>query len=140
MASSAVRRWIIIQQETGTKRSHTRRQSLNSVKIFSVNVAAVRRGMDEYARNLLRSHPEVEEVIVFGSFEGDTYVPGSDLDVFIVLREASDSPRDRISRFLPNKSLGVAVDVFAYTRAEMVERRDSPLIAAVKKSRWRYRR
>jgi predicted nucleotidyltransferase len=96
--------------------------------------------MDEYARALLAKHPEVEEVIVFGSFEDDTYAPGSDLDVFIVLREASDSPRDRIPRFLPDKSLDVPVDVFPFTRAEMEERSDSPLMAAVKASNWRYRR
>jgi predicted nucleotidyltransferase len=113
---------------------------LSSVKIFSVDVGAVRRGMDEYTRELLDTHPEVEEVIVFGSFENDTYAPGSDLDVFIVLGEADDSPRDRIPRFLPQKSLCVPVDVFPFTRAEMEERRGSPLLAAVKKSHWRYRR
>ena len=86
--------------------------------------------MDEYARALLAKHPEVEEVIVFGSFADDTYSPGSDLDVFIVLREASDSPRERIPRFLPDKSLDVPVDVFPFTRAEMEERRDSPLLLA----------
>ena len=101
---------------------------------------AVRRGMDEYARELLDTRSEVEEVIVFGSFENDTYAPGSDLDVFIVLSEADDSPRDRIPRFLPQKSLGVPVDVFPFTRAEMEERRDSPLLGAVRKSNWRYRR
>ena len=83
---------------------------------------------------------EVEEVIVFGSFENDTYAPGSDLDVFIVLSEADDSPRDRIARFLPDKSLDVPVDVFPFTRAEMEERRDSPLLAAARRSNWRYRR
>jgi predicted nucleotidyltransferase len=113
---------------------------LSSVKIFSIDVAAVRRGADEYARELLARDANVEEVIVFGSFENDTYAPGSDLDLFIVLREASDSPRDRIPRFLPNESLGVPVDVFPFTRAEMAERADSPLLAAVKKSSWRYRR
>jgi predicted nucleotidyltransferase len=113
---------------------------LTSVKIFSVDVAAVRRGMDDYARKLLATYPEVEEVVVFGSFENDTYAPGSDIDVFIVLREANDSPRDRIPRFLPQKSFGVPVDVFPFTRAEMEERRDSPLLVAVRKSRWQYRR
>jgi predicted nucleotidyltransferase len=113
---------------------------LSSVKIFSVDVGAVRRGMDDYARELLDTRSEVEEVIVFGSFENDTYAPGSDLDVFIVLSKADDSPRDRIPRFLPQKSLGVPVDVFPFTRAEMEERRDSPLLGAVRKSNWRYRR
>lgn len=79
---------------------------MSSVKILSVDVGAVRRGMDEYARKLLDTRSEVEEVIVFGSFENDTYAPGSDLDVFIVLSEADDSP----------------------------------LLEAVRKSNWRYRR
>ena len=68
---------------------------MSSVKIFSVDVGAIRRGMDEYARKLLDTRSEVEEVIVFGSFENDTYAPSSDLDVFMVLGEADDSPRDR---------------------------------------------
>ena len=113
---------------------------MSSVRIFSVDVEAVHRGMDEYARELLATHPEVEEIIVFGSFENNTYAPGSDLDVFIVLREANDSPRDRIPRFMPEKSLPVPVDVFPFTRAEMEERRDSVLLTAVRKSHWRYRR
>lgn len=96
--------------------------------------------MDEYARELLATHSEIEEIVVFGSFENDTYVPGSDLDVFIVLRAAKDSPRDRVPRFMPKKSLSVPVDVFPFTRAEMEERRDSPLLSAVQKSRWRYYR
>ena len=103
-------------------------------------MGAVRRGTDEYARKLLDTRSEVEEVIVFGSFENDTYAPGSDLDVFIVLAEADGSPRDRIARFLPDKSLVVPVDVFPFTCAEMEERRDSPLLRAVQESNWRYRR
>lgn len=117
-----------------------RRRSLSSVKIISVDAAKVRQRVDEYARELLATCAEVEEIIVFGSFENETYAPGSDLDLFIVLREADDSPRDRIARFLPAKSLGVPVDVFPFTRAEMEERRDSPLLGAVRKSNWRYRR
>ena len=113
---------------------------MSSVKIFSVDVGAIRREMDEYARELLETRSEVEEVIVFGSFENDTYAPGSAFDVFIVLGEADGSPRDRIARFLPDKSLAVPVDVFPFTRAEMEDRRDSPLLGAGRKSNWRYRR
>jgi len=85
---------------------------LNSVKIISIKATKVRRHVDDYARELLASRPEAEEIIVFGSFENDTYAPGTDIDLFLVLCEANDSPRDRIPRFLPDKSLGVAVDVF----------------------------
>lgn len=88
---------------------------------------------------MLANRPEVEEVIVFGSFANDTYAPGSDLDLFIILQEAQDSPRDRMERFRP-ANFPVPVDVFAFTRAEMEERSDSPLLKAVRKSEWRYRR
>jgi predicted nucleotidyltransferase len=117
-----------------------RRRSLSSVKIISVDAAKVRQRVDEYARELLATCAEVQEIIVFGSFENETYAPGSDIDLFIVLREADDSPRDRIPRFLPDKSLGVPVDVFPFTRAEIAQLSESPLLAAVNKSHWRYRR
>jgi uncharacterized protein len=119
--------------------SPTRRQFLSSVEIKSVNLAEVRRRTDEYARELLATHPEVEEVIVFGSFVEGNYAPGSDLDVFIVLQKADEPPRERIARFLPTQ-FPVPVDPFPFTRAEMAELRESPLLVAVKKSNWRYRR
>ena len=117
-----------------------RRRSLNSVKIISIKATKVRRHVDDYARELLARRPEAEEIIVFRSFENDTYAPGTDIDLFLVLCEANDSPRDRIPRFLPDKSLGVAVDVFPFTRAEIAQLSESPLLAAVNESRWRYRR
>jgi HEPN domain-containing protein len=120
-------------------RSQTRRQSLSSVEIKSVDALEVRRQMNEYAGALLASHPEVEELIVFGSFANGTYAPGSDLDVFIVLREATGSPRDRMMHFRPEK-FPVPVDTFAFTRAEMDELSGSPIVSAVAQSNWRYRR
>lgn len=113
---------------------------MSSVVIKSVDLVRIRRATDGYARALLARDPNVEEIIVFGSFANDTYAPGSDLDLFIVLREANDSPRDRIPQFLPDKSLSVPVDVFAFTRAEMADLADSPLMSAVQQSAWRYRR
>lgn len=111
---------------------------MNSVVIKSVDAARVRRGADDYARALLARDPNVEEIIVFGSFANDTYAPGSDLDLFIVLREGTGSPRDRIPAFYPNESLGVPADVFAFTRAEMADLAESPLMSAVQQSGWRY--
>lgn len=112
---------------------------MSSVVIKSVDAAEVRRRTDQYARDLLASDPSVEEIVVFGSFANDTYAPGSDLDLFFVLRCADDSPRDRIPRYRPDK-FPVPVDVFAFTRAEMAELAPSSLLSAVEKSRWRYRR
>jgi predicted nucleotidyltransferase len=112
---------------------------LSSVVIKSVDAAAVRRRTDEFARDLLALDANVDEIIVFGSFANDSYAPGSDLDLFVVLREASDSPRNRIGRYRP-ELFPVPVDVFAFTRAEMAELAPSPLLSAVEQSSWRYRR
>jgi len=95
--------------------------------------------MDEYAAELLAKNPVVEEIIVFGSFAEDSYAPGSDLDVFIILASAQKRPRDRIPDFLPS-GFPVPMDVFPFTRAEMAELDSSPLLAAVSKSNWRYKR
>ena len=95
--------------------------------------------MDDYARSLLATWPEVEEVIVFGSFENGTYAPGSDLDVFIVLSRSDQSVRDRI-RALPTGRFPVPLDLFPYTRDEMASLTPSLLLDAVARSGWRYRR
>lgn len=110
-----------------------------SVVVKSVDAAAVRRAMDEYAGRLLATRSEVEAIVVFGSFATGTYVPGSDLDVFVIL-SASDKPvRDRIPELLPGV-FPVGVDLFPYTTAEMQRLEGSPLLAAVKASAWRYTR
>jgi len=112
---------------------------MSRVEIKSVDVERVRRCMDDYAARLLATNPLVEEIIVFGSFVEDTYAPGSDLDVFIVLTSAQQRPRDRIPDFVPD-TFPVPMDVFPFTHAEMAELNSSPLIAAVRKSNWRYAR
>ena len=88
---------------------------------------------------MLAAHPEVEEVIVFGSFAEGNYAPGSDLDVFVVLREADLPVRERIPRFLPGP-FPVPVDLFPFRRVEMEEVAPSPLLASISKSSWRYAR
>ncbi len=57
-------------------------------------------------------------VVLFGSFASGRAVPGSDLDVLIVLR---DDPRpflDRIPDYAPD-DVPFPVDVFPYTMAEI---------------------
>jgi len=76
--------------------SPVRRESLNGVVVKSVDEGAVRRAMDAHAARLLAAHPEVEEIVVFGSFAAGAWAPRSDLDVFIVLSHSVTSVRDRI--------------------------------------------
>jgi predicted nucleotidyltransferase len=95
--------------------------------------------MDAYADRLLAEHPEVEEIVVFGSFAVGNWAPGSDLDVFVILSEASRPVRDRIPALLPG-AFPVGVDLFPFTRDEIAARSASPLLDAVGRSRWRYAR
>jgi predicted nucleotidyltransferase len=94
--------------------------------------------MDEYAARLLRD-PRVEEVVVFGSFARGNYAPGSDIDVLVLLNHAEGLIRDRIPEFLPG-AFPVGVDLFPYTREELESLAPSPILDAVRDSRWRYRR
>lgn len=98
----------------------------------------MRRAMDAYASVLL-ARPEVEEIVVFGSFERDTYAPGSDLDVLVVLRESPLPIRDRPAEYRPAR-FPVPVDLFSFTRPELESRRGSPMAQALDASGWRYRR
>jgi predicted nucleotidyltransferase len=95
--------------------------------------------MEAWAARLLAERPEVEEVVVFGSFAEGRWAPGSDLDVFLVLGRSDRPIRDRVPDYLPGP-FPVGVDLFPFTRAEIEERRGSPLLAAVARSSWRYRR
>ncbi len=112
---------------------------MRGVVIKSIDEGAVRRAMGAWAARLLAGDPEVEEIVVFGSFAEGTWAPGSDLDVFIVLRHASRPVRDRIPALLPG-AFPVGVDVFPFTREEMADRAPSPVLDAVARSRWRYAR
>jgi predicted nucleotidyltransferase len=95
--------------------------------------------MDEFARRLLETRREVEEVVVFGSFEDGRWAPGSDLDVFLILTSSDRPVRDRVEEYLPGP-FPVGLDLFPFTRAEIASRAPSPLLDAVAKSAWRYRR
>ena len=112
---------------------------MGTVVVKSVDVAAVRAAADRYAAALLAARPDVEEIIVFGSFENGSWAPGSDLDVVIVLTAADAPVRDRVAELLPAR-FPVPVDLFPFTREELRERSNSPVARAIAASRWRYRR
>lgn len=95
--------------------------------------------MDDLAERWFLEHRELEEIVVFGSFETSNFAPGSDLDVFLSLSESARPVRDRVVDFLP-EAFPVPLDLFPFTREEMQELTPSPVLAAVVRSQWRYRR
>ncbi len=98
-------------------RSAVRRKSYGSVTVFSLDEEAIQDALARWVKEI-RERPEVLAVVLFGSFASKRAVPGSDLDVLIVLR---DDPRpflDRIPDYAPD-DLPLPVDVFPYTLAEV---------------------
>jgi uncharacterized protein len=93
-------------------------ESLSTVSVTWFDKDAVWHAVEEHARALGARCPEIEEIRVFGSLVKGTAVPGSDVDLLIIL-SASDRPfLDRISAYLPG-AFPCGVDVFSYTRAEI---------------------
>ena len=67
----------------------------------------------------LKQDPNIIKIYLFGSFVRKDYVPGSDADICIVLKEDRRRVIDRIPDFLEFfKDVGVPVDVFPYTLEE----------------------
>lgn len=114
---------------------------MSSVVVKSIDEVSLRRLVDQYAARLFRERPDVEEVVVFGSFAAGTYAPGSDIDLVIVLARADRPVHERISDLLDllPPRFPVGVDLFPYTRAELRALEPSALLRSVDASRWRYR-
>ena len=112
---------------------------MSSVVVKSIDDGRVRRAADAWARRLIRDRAEVEEIVFFGSFERDTFAPGSDLDVLVVLHDSDRPPRDRVPDYLPG-AFPVGIDLLPYTRDEIRGSLSPGLLAEIRRSRWRHLR
>lgn len=89
-----------------------------SVKITYFDEEGVWAAVREFAEELARDNPEVERVIVFGSLVRGEAVPGSDVDLLIILKDSDIPILDRMSKYMPQR-FPVGVDVFPYTADEV---------------------
>ena len=92
--------------------------SLNTVSVTYFDREGVQQAVAEYVHVLGARHTELEEVVLFGSMASGIPVPGSDVDLLLILTSSDRPFRERIPLFLPGK-FPVGVDVFPYTRAEV---------------------
>lgn len=115
---------------------------MDSAGITYFDRAAVDRALDAYVRRITVLHPEIEEVVLFGSMASGTPVPGSDVDLLLVLSDADLPFLARIPQFLPS-GFPVGVDVFPYTCDE-VERmkrdRSGWILSALRQGRTLFKR
>lgn len=94
------------------------RRSSDSVEIEYFPNRQVWEELRVLVTQLREQHPEIEKVLVFGSLMRGDCVPGSDVDLLVVLRESIVPFLERIPRYTPS-SFPVSVDVFPYTREEL---------------------
>ena len=115
---------------------------MSTVSVTWFDNDAVWRAVEAHARALAVRFPEIEEIRVFGSLVKGTAVPGSDVDLLIVLA-ASDRPfLDRISGYLPS-AFPCGVDVFPYTHVEiarMTHEGNALIAAALSEGRTIFKR
>ena len=100
---------------------HTR--SSGSCRVVYLDRELAVQILRELAERLVRTHPEVLEVRLFGSLAEGTAVPGSDADLLIVLRD-HPQPRwfDRIPQYASAfDEIDLPVEIFPYTLAELAQ-------------------
>jgi len=93
-------------------------KSSDSVKITYLDKPGIKKAITRLVDDLSQKHPEIEKVYLFGSFARDEAVPGSDVDILIVLTDSPLPFKDRITRYMPS-SFPVGVEVLPYTQREM---------------------
>lgn len=105
-----------------------------SVRVFRLDQAGVVARLRERAASVLARRSDVVEVRLFGSLARGAGHPGSDADLFIVVRDGAAPFLDRI----PDLSrefggIGIGCDLIVYTESEAAQlmRRDNAFAHAV---------
>ena len=100
-----------------------------NVRVFRLDQEGVIARLRARARTLVESSPDVLEVRLFGSLARGEAHPGSDADLFVVLRDGARSFLDRIPPLARHfRGVGIGCDVIAYTdseRAALAARKDA---------------
>lgn len=99
------------------------------VRVFRLDRRGAVERLRERARVLLDERPDVVEVRLFGSLARGGGGPGSDADLFVVVRDGAPPFLDRIQGLARYFSgAGIGCDLIAYTeseRRELAERDDA---------------
>ena len=90
-----------------------------NVRVWRIDRDAILAKLTRWAGGLAQDE-NVLAVILFGSLARGEQTAASDADVLIILKRSSQRFDERILRFAPSGAgIGVGVDVFPYTLAEV---------------------
>jgi uncharacterized protein len=93
-------------------------RSSRSVKITYFPKERVREALAQYVPDIVSRRPEIKRIVLFGSVARGDAVPGSDVDLLLVLNSSSRPFLERISEYRPDR-FPVGVEIFAYTQEEL---------------------
>jgi len=88
------------------------------VRVISPDWAGILDRLQSWANGLVATGTDVLGVLLYGSLARDDYVPGSDGDLIIIVKESQDEPAERAGRYRP-LHIGLPVDLTVYTEAEL---------------------
>jgi predicted nucleotidyltransferase len=90
-----------------------------SVRVFRLDAAGVLARLRTRAHEVLERRPDVVEVRLFGSLARAEAHPGSDADLFVVLRDGAAPLLDRLADVAREfGGIGIGCDVIAVTESE----------------------
>jgi len=109
---------------------------MSGVKVRFLHREEILTRVVSLAQKLLTSKADVLEVNLFGSLAKGNHAPGSDADIFILLKADSRRFLDRIPEFLDHFSkIGLPVEVFPYTQEEIAKMQDRGFIKRMLKEK-----
>lgn len=89
------------------------------VRVYRLDQEGTRGRLRARAQALIESNPDVLEVRLFGSLARGESRPGSDADLFVVLRDGAGPFLDRIPDLARHfTGVGVGCDLIAHTESE----------------------
>ena len=94
-------------------------ESLNSVKIFWLDQERLRAELTRTAQRVGRGDENIVKIILFGSLAEDRGVPGSDADILIILKRATEPFLNRIEAWSAKFRVDFPIELFPYTEEEL---------------------
>ena len=96
------------------------KESLGSVKVKYLNGSMIINELKSISKDMVNKNDNILEIYLFGSLCKETYSPGSDADILLILKEDPRRIIDRIFEYMKYfLHASVAVDVFPYTKTEI---------------------
>jgi predicted nucleotidyltransferase len=108
------------------------------VTVFYLDGQATIQALKQKAIKVKQANPDVLEISLFGSLARGDHSPGSDADLYILIKEDGQTPFDRIPRFLRlflDSPIGTDVLVYTPTESEKMRSEGNLLLKQIEREK-----